>query len=96
MSDEGRKDFTQKAKESMKPDSEKSYLEMGKEHLTNAADSIAGMFQPNEDKGVAQGIFDSSKQGKNKAEAQSHGNAAKEKLDDSAEYISNKFNGGND
>jgi hypothetical protein len=42
MTDAGRKGLGDKASESMKPDSQKSTLEQGKEAVTDAGDKVAG------------------------------------------------------
>ncbi|CCE90977.1 lipid-binding protein HSP12 TDEL_0C00880 [Torulaspora delbrueckii] len=101
MSDSNRKDFSTKIGESVKPDSQKSYTEAGKEKVTNAADRVAGAVQPESDKGVAQGVHDSAKKGKNDAQADSFADTAKEyvdaakgKLNDAVEYVSSSVNGG--
>ncbi|CAL9728125.1 12 kDa heat shock protein [Monosporozyma unispora] len=108
MSDAGRKDFSDKAKESLKPDSQKGYMEKGKEYVTDAADKVAGAAQPEKDKGVFQGASDAADKGKDKAKAQnigeeSYGEQAKEyldsaktKLNDAVEYVSNSLHGGDD
>ena len=98
MSDSNRKDFSTKIGESVKPDSQKSYTEAGKEKVTNAADRVAGAVQPESDKGVAQGVHDSAKKD---AQADSFADTAKEyvdaakgKLNDAVEYVSSSVNGG--
>lgn len=105
MADTGRKGFTQKMKEDIKPDSEKSYLEKGKEFVTDKADKAGSMVQPEEDKGLAQGIHDSANRGKDKAEddgedfgeqAREYYESARSKVNEAVEYVSNKVHGGNE
>ncbi|CCH44331.1 hypothetical protein BN7_3893 [Wickerhamomyces ciferrii] len=54
MSDLGRKDFTDKAKEAVKPDDQKSYLEQAKEALTGKTDDLQKNFQPEDAKSATQ------------------------------------------
>lgn len=109
MSDTGRKDFSERAKETLKPESEKGYIEKGKEYVTGAADKVAGAVQPESDKGVLQGASDAANKGKDEAEAknataghESYGEQAKEylgsaktKLNEAVEYVSHTLHGGN-
>lgn len=103
MSDTGRKDFSDKAAEAIKPDSQKSYAEQGKEFVTDKTDKVAGKLQPEQNKGAGQGVADAFQQGKDDAKAD-HGktlsetageyiDAAKGKLNDAAEYVSASLNG---
>ncbi|QLQ79285.1 hypothetical protein HG537_0B06330 [Torulaspora globosa] len=101
MSDAGRKDFSEKLSEKAKPDSQKSYMEQGKEKVTDAADRVAGAMQPEQDKGVAQGVHDSAKKGKDEAKGESiadtagqYVDAAKSKLNEAVEYVSSSVHGG--
>ena len=64
MSDSYRKDFSDKAAEAVKPDSQKGYVEKGKEFVTDKADQVAGKAQPESEKGVFQGVSDSAHKGK--------------------------------
>lgn len=108
MSDTGRKDFSERAKESLKPESEKGYMEKGKEYVTDAADKVAGAVQPEKDKGVLQGATDAADKGEDRAKVQNAGqesyseqakeylDSAKMKLNDAVEYVSNSLHGGND
>lgn len=107
MSDAGRKDFSDKAKESLKPESQKGYVEKGKEYVTDAADKVSGAVQPEENKGVLQGASDAADKGKDKAEAEktqdSYGEQAKEyldtaktKLNEAVEYVSHSLHGGDE
>ncbi|KAK5778403.1 lipid-binding protein HSP12 PWA37_000345 [Arxiozyma heterogenica] len=108
MSDTGRKDFSDKAKEALKPESEKGYVEKGKEYVTDAADKVAGTVQPESNKGVLQGVSDAAKSGKDEAESQKAGtesyseqakdylDSAKSKLNEAVEYVSNTLHGGTD
>jgi len=54
MSDTGRKDFTDKVAETVKPDDQKSYLEQAKEKLTGKTDQAARNAQPNDSKSTTQ------------------------------------------
>lgn len=101
MSDANRKDFSTKLQEKAKPDSQKGYVEQGKEKVTDAADRVAGAVQPESDKGVAQGVHDSAKKGKEDAQADSFADTAREyvdaakgKLNDAVEYVSSSVHGG--
>lgn len=60
MSDDHRKDFSQKAKEDMIPDSSKSTGEKMKEKVTNAYDKVAGKAQPDETKSTSQRAYDNA------------------------------------
>lgn len=99
MSDTGRKGFGDKASEALKPDSQKSYAEQGKEFVTDKADKVAGKVESNDNKGVFQGIHDSAQQGKDNADSQGESfadqardymGAAKSKLNDAVEYVSGR------
>lgn len=105
MSDPGRKSFYDKASESLKPESEKGYLEKGKENVTDGYDRLASKVGSDENKSATQGVFDSAKDGKDKADAENaaesysdtakeYMDSAKNKLNDAVEYVSNKMNGG--
>ncbi|CCD26106.2 lipid-binding protein HSP12 NDAI_0G03290 [Naumovozyma dairenensis CBS 421] len=101
MSDPGRKDFSQKIGETVKPDSEKSTWEKGKETVTDTTDKLAGKLQPEENKGLGQGINDSAESGKDKAngesvadQAKDYYEGAKQKLNDAVEYVSKSVHGG--
>lgn len=58
MSDFGRKDFTDKASEAIKPDSQKSGLEKAKETATDKLDQLGGSAQPLSEKSYAQQATD--------------------------------------
>ncbi|KAK5133119.1 hypothetical protein LTR08_008143 [Meristemomyces frigidus] len=72
MSDSMRESMGDKAANTMKPDSQKSTLEMGQEKAQGAADSVAGTLQPEGEKSATQkagdsvsgGSKDASKEGK--------------------------------
>ncbi|AJV24200.1 BAK_1a_G0016720.mRNA.1.CDS.1 [Saccharomyces cerevisiae] len=105
MSDAGRKGFGEKASEALKPDSQKSYAEQGKEYITDKADKVAGKVQPEDNKGVFQGVNDSAEKGKDNAEGQGESladqardymGAAKSKLNDAVEYVSGRVHGEED
>lgn len=59
MSDQGRKDFSDKINESVKPDSQKSTWDKTTEAVSDKYDQAASHLQPEEDKGVFQKISDS-------------------------------------
>ncbi|CAH00499.1 lipid-binding protein HSP12 [Kluyveromyces lactis] len=101
MSDSARKNFGDKVSESVKPDSQKGYLEKGKEVVTDQADKLAGKVQPQENKGLGQTVHDSAQEGKDDATGKSFGETAQEyvdeaknKLGEAAEYISKQVHGG--
>lgn len=65
MSDTGRKDFTDKAAEAIKPDDQKSYLEQAKEAITGKTDDLQKNLQPNESKSATQKANDFFQGGSN-------------------------------
>jgi hypothetical protein len=66
MSDPGRKKFSDKISEAVKPDSQKSNWEKASEDVSNKYDEAAGRMQAEEDKGIFQKIGDSLTGNKNK------------------------------
>lgn len=46
MSDVGRKSFTDKAKETITPEDQKSYAQQGKEYVTDTVDKVQSSLQP--------------------------------------------------
>ncbi|ODV59684.1 heat shock 9/12 family protein [Ascoidea rubescens DSM 1968] len=58
MSDQGRKDFSQKIHEKAKPESQKTFGEKTKEKASNAADSVSRAVQPNSEKSNTQKAAD--------------------------------------
>ncbi|ODV59364.1 lipid-binding protein HSP12 ASCRUDRAFT_77108, partial [Ascoidea rubescens DSM 1968] len=82
MSDFGRKNFTQKASEAVKPNSEKTYAEQTKEKATGLADSIGKTVQPESQKSYGQKASDTL--GNKKDEAQDSGKTV---LDTAGEYV---------
>ncbi|KAJ9292634.1 hypothetical protein DTO271G3_8606 [Paecilomyces variotii] len=58
MSDTGRKDFSQKAKEEITPDSSKSTQDKVKETFTDTTDRVARGFQSDDSKSTTQEAFD--------------------------------------
>lgn len=58
MSDQGRKNFTDKVSESVTPDSQKSTWDKATETATDAYDKVAKTVQPEEEKGIFQKIGD--------------------------------------
>ncbi|PSK41291.1 hypothetical protein C7M61_000972 [Candidozyma pseudohaemuli] len=106
MSDAGRKPFTDKVSETVKPDSEKSYLEKGKEAVTDKVDEFAGKNVPDSQKSFGQSVADHAHQGSEDAKkevnqqsgslsetAQEYYETAKEKASEAAEYVSNVVQG---
>lgn len=95
MSDAGRKNVTTKVTEAVKPESEKSYLEQGKESVTNAADSVAKNVTPDSEKSFLQRTGDSlSNEGETLTETAAHYvEAAKEQVANAAQYVSNVVTG---
>lgn len=90
MTDAGRKDFSDKLAETVKPDSNKGAFEKAGESITNTADSVAGSLQPNEDKGFLQRGADDAKSAKN--DAQNNGesliDSAKNLVNSASDYLS--------
>jgi len=64
MSDAGRKDFSQKAKEEFTPDSSKSTYDKTKEQVTDLTDKGAAEFQSDSNKSTTQSTFDKGKREK--------------------------------
>lgn len=107
MSDPSRKDFVDEAREAVKPESQKTLFEQGKEYVTDAADKLKGKMQHDQDKGVAQGVHDAVKSGKDDAKAQEprssqhnlkedvneYYGTAKKKLNEAAKYVSTHVHG---
>lgn len=88
MSDAGRKNFTDKAAEAVKPDSQKSYLEQAKETITDYADKAAAYLHPDSEKGVAQNVSDNLGKGQDKsASGKSFSETASEYLDEAKEKL---------
>lgn len=58
MSDQGRKNFSDKISDAVTPDSQKSTWDKASESVTNTLDKGAGKLQPEEEKGVFQKISD--------------------------------------
>lgn len=95
MSDAGRKNVTDKVTEAVKPESEKSYLEQGKEAVTNTADNAASKVTPDSEKSFLQRSGDNvSKEGESLTETASHYvEAAKEQVAHAAQYVSSVVTG---
>lgn len=88
MSDTGRKNFTDKASEALKPESEKSYLEQAKETITDYADKAAAYLHPDSEKGVAQNVSDNISKGQDKSSnGKSFTESASEYLDEAKEKL---------
>ncbi|KAL3231473.1 12 kDa heat shock protein [Nakaseomyces bracarensis] len=103
MSDANRKNFSDKMSESLTPESQKSTWDKGKEFVTDTGDKLAGKVQPEDNKGLAQGINDSAQQGADDATGESwaetgreYMDAAKHKLNDAVEYVSKSVHGGDE
>lgn len=58
MTDAGRKDFTDKLKSKITPDSEKSTYQNAKDHVTDKLDAVAGKSTPQGDKSILQKTSD--------------------------------------
>lgn len=86
MSDFGRKDFSDKVAETVKPDSQKSTLEKAGESVTDAFDSAGSKVQPNSDKGVFQKGADGAKSASN--EGESLIDSAKNLVNSATDYLS--------
>lgn len=89
MSDNFRKDFSDKAAESVKPDSNKGVFEKAGESITNAADSVAGSVQPDSNKGFFQSGADSASNAKDSAskEGESFIDSAKNLVNSANDYL---------
>ncbi|KAG2176732.1 hypothetical protein INT44_007396 [Umbelopsis vinacea] len=79
MADAGRKDFSQQAKESLKPDSQKTYTEQAGEQLSSGVDRVQGAVLPNSEKSAHQSAFDSARGTKDDAK---HGDGILDKAKD--------------
>lgn len=69
MADAGRKPFSDKLSEAVKPDSEKTTLEKGKEAVTNSLDNFAAKNTPDNQKSFGQTVADNAKAGHEDAKA---------------------------
>ncbi|CAI5759899.1 unnamed protein product [Candida verbasci] len=69
MSDAGRKNVSDKIGEGLKPDSEKSYLEKGKEQVTDSLDKFAANTTPDNQKSFSQTISDDVQKGHDDAKS---------------------------
>lgn len=70
MSDAGRKPFSDKVSEAIKPESEKGTFESAKETVTDKLDDFAGKNVPDNQKSAGQTLADNAKQGKEDATEQ--------------------------
>lgn len=106
MSDLGRKNFSDKASEAIKPESEKSTLEQTKNTVTDKIDEFAGKGVPDNQKSFTQTAADHAKQGHDDAKSAVNDNqqtladtaaqyvdAAKEQAGKAAEYVSSVVTG---
>lgn len=106
MSDLGRKDFSDKVSEAVKPESEKSTLEQTKNTVTDKLDEYAGKGTPDNQKSFTQSAADHAKQGHDDAKdavnkdqqtladtAAQYVDAAKEQVGNAAEYVSSIVTG---
>ncbi|KAI5855236.1 heat shock protein 9/12-domain-containing protein [Tricharina praecox] len=64
MSDNMRKDFSDRAQEKVTPDSSKSTMDKAKESVTDTADRAAGELQSDSSKSTTQKGFDKSRREK--------------------------------
>lgn len=107
MSDAGRKNFSDKVSETVKPDSQKSTLEKGKEVVTDKLDGLAANTVPDSEKSFGQTVADNAKKGHDDAKAAANENqatlaetaqeyfeAAKTEAAKAAEYVSSVVTGG--
>ncbi|KAF5095786.1 hypothetical protein D0Z00_003013 [Geotrichum galactomycetum] len=67
MSDDLRKDFSDKVAEKIKPESQKTTGEKLTENITNTLDNAAGKIQPDENKGNLQRAADETHEAKGEA-----------------------------
>lgn len=84
MSDTGRKDFSDKAEEALKPDSQKSLFDKTKEGVTDTGDRVAGSLQPADDKSISQKLSDSTS---TKPGEESYIDTAKKTIGDAVQYV---------
>ncbi|CAR28426.1 ZYRO0F03696p [Zygosaccharomyces rouxii] len=98
MSDPTRKGFTEKVSENVKPQEQKSYLEQGKEYLTDSADKVQSKIHPEQDKSATQKVGDTlegksgGKQESWSETAQRYGEHAKEYAEQAREKINDTIN----
>ncbi|KAL1924895.1 uncharacterized protein VTP21DRAFT_4549 [Calcarisporiella thermophila] len=59
--DTGRKDFTTRAKEAVKPDSQKSTTERASENISGGADRLASRIVPDSQKSTGQQVADTGR-----------------------------------
>lgn len=91
----GRKNFSDKIQEDLKPECQKPATEKISESITNGADRLVGEIQPDSEKGVLQRVsdnaHDSKQQGGYLESAKKEGahllNSAKVAVNHAAEYI---------
>lgn len=96
----GRKDFSTKVSEAIKPQAQKPATEKIGESITNAADRVAGAVQPESEKGVFQKASDDTRAVKDNSQVQGESfletakkegtvliNTAKNAVNHAAEYI---------
>ncbi|ODV85140.1 hypothetical protein CANARDRAFT_176119 [[Candida] arabinofermentans NRRL YB-2248] len=106
MSDLGRKSFTDKASETLKPDSQKSTFESVKEGVTDSADKFASAVTPESEKSATQTLGDKAQSGSDKASselksdqatlgetASEYLEAGKKAVGDAVEYVSGAITG---
>lgn len=79
MADEGRKGFMQQAKETAKPESQKTYTEQAGEQLSSGVDRAKGAVMPESEKSAHQQAFDSTRGQKDDAK---HGDSMLDKAKD--------------
>ncbi|KAL9133239.1 MAG: hypothetical protein Q9175_005581 [Cornicularia normoerica] len=91
MADLGRKDFSDKAEETLKPDSQKSLFDKTKESVTDAGDKVAGNVQPGDNKSITQKLSDSTS---TKPGEESYLDTAKKTLGDAVQYVEQTAEGG--
>lgn len=93
MSDLGRKDFTDKVSESVKPNSEKSYVEKAKESVTDGADKLGKHAQPQSEKSYAQQAGDALTGNSGSHSGKTLGETAGEYVESAKNYVSDALGG---
>ncbi|GME97706.1 hypothetical protein B5S28_g730 [[Candida] boidinii] len=75
MSDLGRKSFTDKASEAIKPDSQKSTFEKASESVSDTFDKAASSITPENQKSAGQSVSDSLQSGYDQGKSEVSGDA---------------------
>ncbi|ODQ68234.1 hypothetical protein NADFUDRAFT_44850 [Nadsonia fulvescens var. elongata DSM 6958] len=95
MSDAGRKDFSSQVHDTLKPDSQKGYLEKLGDDAGQAYDKAASAVQPNEFKSTSQKAGDTVRDNTNDAKdgSESYLDQAKDTINSATNAASNFFTG---